>query len=392
MRPHPCTTVPPVVSRHPLAALAASLAALALAACTGPPGVSRSRAGILLGQPAPEGAYPETVALVFPADGFFFCSGSLISPRVVLTAAHCVLSDTGQPSPPSEIGIYLGNVAIEVPSGEIHAVSAVYAHPDFSWNAFRDANDIAVLKLSQDVTSVTPTPIVPVAEATQLTAGTDLLIVGFGMTSNQEQPTDGTKYFASTPLEEMGTKDFIAGTTGEPDTCYGDSGGPAFVANGGTRRVLGITSMGVNPNTDQCGDGTLFTLASAYVGWIESKVGPLGPNPVPTDGGVADGSAAHSDSGPALPDAGPVTPEAGVTSPEAGPTAHDAGSLAADGGPQGGHDGAGAGSQGDAGSGCGCAVPGAAPGLGGLGWLLAALALFPRRRARGASAAPPPRR
>ena len=375
-------------------ACAAGLAALLLAACTGQPPWSRSRAGILLGQAAPEGAYPETVALVFPADGYFFCSGTLIAPRVVLTAAHCVLSESGQPSPPSEIGIYFGNVAIDVPSGEIHAVSNVYAHSDFSWEAFRNANDIAVLKLSQDVTTVTPSPIVPLAEATQLTEGTDVLIVGFGMTTNQEQPTDGTKYYASTPFQELGTKDFIAGATGEPDTCYGDSGGPAFLANGGTRRVMGITSMGVT-NSDQCGDGTLFTLASAYIDWIEGKVGPLSPGPGQTDGGIVDGGPVPADGG--SHDGGLIHLDAGSTSDaggalsDAGPARPDGGSVTTDAAQPGGDDGGSAGSQDPSGSGCGCAVPRAAPGLTGLGGLLLALAALRRRRVRRPAGVAPAR-
>ena len=55
-------------------------------------------------------------------------------------------------------------------------------------------------------------------------------------------------------------------STGNGGTCYGDSGGPGYVEAGGALYAFGVTSRAYSNGTGNCGEGGIYTLASAYAG------------------------------------------------------------------------------------------------------------------------------
>src|SRR5689334_3949150 len=59
---------------------------------------------------SPDSGHPATVALT--TQGFPFCSGTLVTPTVVVTAAHCIDPNNGVP-PVDEIEIFFGNDAFQ---------------------------------------------------------------------------------------------------------------------------------------------------------------------------------------------------------------------------------------------------------------------------------------
>jgi secreted trypsin-like serine protease len=184
------------------------------------------------------------------------CTGTLVAPTVVISAAHCV----GFGAPPSAIIFGESDTS---PAKSIGVTECV-ASPDYDGNSA--ANDISYCLLSEAVTDVPLVPILMGCEADEmLTAGTPVTIVGFGM---DESDNYGTKREVVTAITNVQDGELFAGGDGK-DSCSGDSGGPVFVRlDDGTWRVTGITSYG-----GECGTGGVYGMMHDNVDWVEQETG-----------------------------------------------------------------------------------------------------------------------
>lgn len=212
--------------------LSALVACNALVGCTQPQGddnVESSASAIVGG--ATTSAFPAVGALV--QLGSPFCTGTLVTKRVVVTAAHCL---DGVPA--ARMRFAIGPNAFR-PEASVPVAQAV-AHPE--WNPRRIANDIGVVVLAADA------PVAPIAlSTTALDAswiGRELAFVGYGASNGFTGAGGGVKRGVVLPIAQIGATQFAYdGRTA--NTCFGDSGGPALaLSEDKVPSLVGVTSFG----------------------------------------------------------------------------------------------------------------------------------------------------
>lgn len=172
------------------------------------------------------------------------CSGTMITSRYVLTAAHCFSER------PTSAAVLIGN--------DPTAVTRVAVHPQFrrgetSFGVQAGFNDVAILELASEVN----VPTLPILISRDVNAGDSLAIYGYGLDENSEL---GTLRGGTAPIDEV-TRDHI--TTkfdgSGSNTCEGDSGGPAAVNTAQGLAIVGLTSSGT---VETCTPGDLSIYAN----------------------------------------------------------------------------------------------------------------------------------
>jgi hypothetical protein len=178
-------------------------------------------------------------------DNQTICSGVRLNSTTVLTAAHC-------------INEFVFSVLVELASGERIAPSKITLHPEATNLGSLFVNDVALLSITPPEDETAP-PAVPIAE--RVAAGDLLAILGYGATDGISPASSGVLRIGEMRVAEV-TPDSIFSDYAPPtlsNTCFGDSGGPAFVDDGaGGIALAGITSTGTNI-TCSLGDRSAFT-------------------------------------------------------------------------------------------------------------------------------------
>lgn len=230
----------------PMRIPAALLAVLvAVPACqSSPEDQVRSEANAIIGgAPATAGQYPQVVAVLNAG----LCTGTLVAPDLVMTAAHCVHPRTlglgSQEQVTQRTSVVLDDLNVTGgPGGRTIAAARTLAVASFS----EPGNpDIGLVWLAEQVTDREPAVINP---DTAALVGLPVDLVGFGETASGSagvlmvalaKATTGCGAFG------VSDADFIClNQTSGSGICSGDSGGPAFATIDGQLRVVGITSFG----------------------------------------------------------------------------------------------------------------------------------------------------
>lgn len=228
---------------------------------------------IFNGRPADsqEPAAIRTVGLV--TDGQVFCSGFIVSSRLVLTAAHCLTNSDHHPLS-QNISIYLGEGAEggTVPLEDTYPVEGGKTHPDYDAIPMRVGQfDTAYLVLKTPISNLPPVEMVKGGELWEsLQTGAPFAVMGFGLRGDGF----GLKYQVRSKVDSYTVNELtFRGASG--DACPGDSGGPVFSEIDGRLKLIGLISRGDGPNCrgrKSGGDGKdTLTPSTTYVSLINDS-------------------------------------------------------------------------------------------------------------------------
>lgn len=189
---------------------------------------------------------PAIVAVYAIKDGATsgaLCTGTVISPTVVLTAAHCVHPDT----------VGTGNKFYVMTAPDITdkmhpspklEVKETHYDPKFDAKMIFNGHDIAVVILAAP-TTITPIPWNKDALSATM-KGQPARIVGYGLNDSFGSKGAGIKRQATVKLNNF---DELYVKTGSllpwKVICSGDSGGPVLMKMGGVEKVVGVNSFGI---------------------------------------------------------------------------------------------------------------------------------------------------
>lgn len=226
-----------------------------------------AQASIIGGSAAPIASYPWIAHIRYRGSvEEASCGGSVVSPRLVLTAAHCVLTGTGKVGVASSFSVLTGaeNLSEATPE-RVSQVSHVLVFPEYKPStAF---NDAALLVLAAPV-AAPPLPLATSSDASLLTAGAPVAVAGWGLidTSPPREPTvlrdaqsavQGTAYCQRKLRRALSaydpTSQVCVRSQSVPGTslCNGDSGGPAIARRAdGVAVQIGIISLKTSPDCD----------------------------------------------------------------------------------------------------------------------------------------------
>lgn len=240
---------------------------------------------IVGGGPTDPHEYPYQVALTYY--DYFFCGGSLITRRHVLTAAHCTnyMIELGATGDEFKVLIAEHDLSTSRDCAYSLSVQEIIQHPNY--NASTLDFDFSILLLEKDVACspfVSPVCLPDSQDPPEIYENVRAVAVGWGTTD----PTTGDmpEELQHVGVETMRNQDcglyeydmisdnmICAGSEGK-DSCYGDSGGPLLVEKNGRYVIAGIVSWGIDCGA--YGYPGVYARVTSQLQWIRESIGDRG--------------------------------------------------------------------------------------------------------------------
>lgn len=230
---------------------------------------------IVGGTNAVAGVYPHQVALLY-SSGSMFCGGSILTVSILLTAAHCEMSNVANFKALAgsiDFYDYGRDINGHPTTGQLRSIAKVTKH-----QAYVDTisgNDIALVKVTQPFVFNSNIKAVKLITTTAYPTGS-ATATGWGLTINGDYSSVpdilqtvnlGIVTYSACVYSWGGLpNNVLCATSPGKDTCQGDSGGPLVQKVNNEFVQIGITSFG-----EQCASPYapgVYTQVSKYIGWI----------------------------------------------------------------------------------------------------------------------------
>jgi hypothetical protein len=208
------------------------------------------------------GEFPQ---VVYVSTGGFMCTGTLITPTTVLTAAHCL---DHWPSV-SDVWVGFGESSSSL---DVFAASSYQLHPDFDMDYLFGAvisshHDTALIHLSTPAPYPLSRLVSPAEESAYVTEGSTAWIAGFGENDLSGLPSSGIKVWGLGYASNV--KDWVIRLDDFPSSaCSGDSGGPFYSQVPGVGlKQAGVLSFGA----PSCESWNKYARITLDLWWIHTN-------------------------------------------------------------------------------------------------------------------------
>jgi Trypsin len=239
-----------------------------------------SAEAVMRGEPArdPNGTRRSTVLIETPEG---ICTGSVIGPDLVLTAAHCV----------SARGRYRVRYLDRSFKRVTVGVARVAAHPNFDAHHGFASDDVGLIQVARPFGEYRAAALPSGWGGWAGGRGEEMLIAGFGSTE-RTRARDGVLREAMMRTSQPSVQGRgFAGLAGDGQThrsgmCVGDSGGPVYRRVGGHFTIVGILKGGTTDPGRECTSTPIYIPVKDYVSWIRGTAAqwqtPVGGSPAGT--------------------------------------------------------------------------------------------------------------
>lgn len=242
---------------------------------------------IIGGQFANINEYPWQVALVYKNK--FFCGGSLIDDRHVLTASHCVFGSFSKGL--DKLVVSIGDHDLSTRKETNHTVARVKSILwNIHYNPHTTQNDIAMLELATPINfEYGKTAVRLPSDLDEPYADANATVTGWGRFSIKTKKTSPVlkEYTSSVVNSSTCVKkwELFPGISAEMEqhicldvtlgtACHGDSGGPLVVCSADHCTLVGVVSFGF-PLCTNVGLPAVFARVSYYKSWIDMNAHSL---------------------------------------------------------------------------------------------------------------------